>query len=197
MKLMRSRSLRGINLSNAQIRGDLKFGDLARGSDGNEPPGYRPCAGRATNVEGGVVLRGATIGGDAILTFNPRSGPCIEADMIRVAGRLDIYPQPGTLTRQLSKTGSADRRMLRNGFFLDACSHRQTASRNLRRPIVCRSTDQEPVARNGDRLEVECCRECHAIVESSEHWNNPFIDLRNGSAPYSVIPLRRGLRPEV
>ncbi|WP_298127849.1 hypothetical protein [Brevundimonas sp.] len=180
VKLQRCIGLSNCDLSNAKIGGDLKFGDLAVPVSESES-NFRSCPSRAIDVRGILRLRGATVGGDALLTFDPRSGPCIEADLVKIGGRLDIYPQPGTRTRQ--PISRQEQRALAFGFFLGSrCRHRRTS-----KDEVARASGGEPDGSSAtpvtpDPVGVRVCDDCGAIVESVEHWANPFIDLRNGSA---------------
>ena len=48
--------------------------------------------GRAWDLHGDLMLRGANIGGDAYLVFDPIGGPNIKAQLVKIGGRLDIYP---------------------------------------------------------------------------------------------------------
>ena|GEM_PF-3667056 len=166
----------GVDLQNCRIGGDLSFSEKSSGrarSDINAR-GFIQCAERARNLAGTLSLRGAEIGGDAMLTFDPATGPIIKAEMTTVGGRLDIYPQPDASSYQLERAGrtealedararlSQDEEL--SGFWLDHCTH----------PELQDTTGAMPVGRT--------CRACNLLVEKAEDHLGWYIDLRHASA---------------
>lgn len=104
LDLRGSHGLWGLDLQNAVVGGDVKFSDkaslrdhLETGSaeEGRRGAGERwvTCEHRARQIRGEIDLRGATIGGDALLVFSPGVGPIIKAGLVSVKGRLGIHPQ--------------------------------------------------------------------------------------------------------
>jgi len=103
--LRRSCGLWGLDLQNAAVGGDVKLSDKVRlepyPSEGRDvacdPDGQGlrkvGCKHRASGVRGEVDLRGATVGGDALLVFDPAAGPVIKASLLSVKGRLGLHPQ--------------------------------------------------------------------------------------------------------
>jgi len=103
--LRRSCGLWGLDLQNAAVGGDVRLSDKVRlepyPSEGRDVAcdpdgqGFRKvgCKHRATAVRGEVDLRGATVGGDALLVFDPAAGPVIKASLLSVKGRLGLHPQ--------------------------------------------------------------------------------------------------------
>lgn len=165
----------GVDLQNCRIGGDLSFSEKSSGRARSDikTSGFIQCSERARNLAGTLSLRGAEIGGDAMLTFDPATGPIIKAEMTTVGGRLDIYPQPDASSYQIqtpgrtraleeARRGSEHEEL--SGFWLDHCTHAELRD----------TTGVMPVGRT--------CRACGLLVEKAEDHLGWYIDLRHASA---------------
>lgn len=122
--LRKSVGVKGFNLENGSVGGDLKFSPKATpllSLDADLASRFFECATRAEEVGGELNLRSAKVGGDATLVFDPYRGPDIHGELLSVQGQLEINPQVGATSYQpIAKAGAFP---AADGFWLHACNH--------------------------------------------------------------------------
>lgn len=92
LNFLSCRGLQGVNLSNANIEGDLLFFDKLDPERPTADGQALTVIGMAHGLSGRVKLQGAKVAGDCRLLFDDTEGPFIEAERVEVDGALSIAP---------------------------------------------------------------------------------------------------------
>ncbi len=167
LDLRASDGIHGLQLLDAEIGGSLM---MATKSSGRTDPNYElkdrfmhgfvKCPDRATRVTGLLNLTNLTVKGDTNLVFDPETGPTVRAPMAAFEGRLDVYPQVGSLSYQLKAHAEDRKKHLEQGFWLDVCRHRPRR----------------------DKKGAVVCEDCGTRLDAIDDDLAAYIDLRNARA---------------
>ncbi|PVM84747.1 hypothetical protein DDF62_21820 [Caulobacter radicis] len=214
LDLRESEGLWGLQLEEARIAGRLRCCQVHSGADLGRDRRV-PLKRRAVRMGGMFNLRGAKIGSDCHLIFDPDQGPTIKAENCVVDGHLNIYPSVGARRYTPHAPQTALSPDLRNAFVWQGCAHSWVAWRDQGEPVKpstsvrattwphefgrlwSRLTDlgktvrRRAFARAGKEGELRCI-DCGA-VHDVRRWRGRdrkewFIDLRNARATVFCHP---------
>lgn len=212
LDLRGTNGLWGLQLEEARIAGRVRCSQPHSGKDLKRDRQV-PLKGRATGLGGIFNLRGARVGGDCFLVFDPDEGPTIKAENCRVDGHLAIYPAVHAQRYIVPQTLPVPGAAADPGKFLwQACAHtwvtwNDEASRRQPQPYQAATGWKQELAyykprwssswsalwhfkpRSPGALE---CYDCGAVLQT-RRWESRdrkewFIDLRNARATVFCHP---------